>query len=257
MPEAEKSTMSLLENAKSHLKDLVAFDTTSRYTNRPLIDHMAAFLREYGIEPVILLDETGEKANLIARIGPADVPGVVLSGHTDVVPALEKGWTSPPFDLTERDGKLYGRGSCDMKGFAACVMAMVPQLVAAIEAALRRSMAALRGTRGDGSSGSLLRPRLQELMLAEGLSDVLASAAGEGSLSIFGFNAGRSLGFPADQASLTGTAIGVRGPEIDTNVALPGQSTGLSVPGFGVVLNALATSGDANVLSIFAAAACG
>ncbi|HJL46418.1 MAG TPA: secretin N-terminal domain-containing protein, partial [Polyangiaceae bacterium LLY-WYZ-15_(1-7)] len=73
--------------------------------------------------------------------------------------------------------------------------------------------------------------------------------AGEGSLSIFGFNAGRSLGFPADQASLTGTAIGVRGPEIDTNVALPGQSTGLSVPGFGVVLNALATSGDANVLS--------
>ncbi|MBN7758872.1 acetylornithine deacetylase [Nitratireductor aquimarinus] len=131
MPEAEKSTMSLLENAKSHLKDLVAFDTTSRYSNRPLIDHMAAFLREYGIEPVILLDETGEKANLIARIGPADVPGVVLSGHTDVVPALEKGWTSGPFDLTERDGKLYGRGSCDMKGFAACVMAMVPQLAAA------------------------------------------------------------------------------------------------------------------------------
>ncbi|EIM77413.1 acetylornithine deacetylase [Nitratireductor aquibiodomus RA22] len=131
MPEAEKSTMSLRENAKKHLKDLVAFDTTSRYSNRPLIDHMAAFLRGYGIEPVILLGETGEKANLIARIGPADRPGVVLSGHTDVVPALEKGWTSPPFDLTERDGKLYGRGSCDMKGFAACVMAMVPQLVAA------------------------------------------------------------------------------------------------------------------------------
>lgn len=122
--------MSRLESAKRHLKDLVGFDTTSRNSNRPLIDHMAAFLRGHGIEPVILPDGTGEKANLIARIGPADRPGIVLSGHTDVVPARERGWTAPAFDLTEREGRLYGRGSCDMKGFAACVMAMVPQLAA-------------------------------------------------------------------------------------------------------------------------------
>lgn len=121
--------MSLLENAKAHLADLVGFDTTSRNSNRPLIDHMAAFLRQYGINPIILPDVTGEKANLIARIGSADIPGIVLSGHTDVVPALETGWISPPFKLDERNGRLYGRGSCDMKGFVACVMAMVPQLV--------------------------------------------------------------------------------------------------------------------------------
>ncbi|MCR4265395.1 acetylornithine deacetylase [Nitratireductor sp. ZSWI3] len=127
----EVRTMSPIDSAKKHLKDLVGFDTTSRNSNRPLIDHMAAFLRAHGVEPVILPDATGEKANLIARIGPADRPGVVLSGHTDVVPALEKGWTSPPFELSERDGRLYGRGSCDMKGFAACVMAMVPRLVRA------------------------------------------------------------------------------------------------------------------------------
>ncbi|MBX3251497.1 MAG: type II secretion system protein GspD, partial [Myxococcales bacterium] len=73
--------------------------------------------------------------------------------------------------------------------------------------------------------------------------------AGEGSLSIFGFDPGRSLFFPADQSVLTGMAVGVRGPEIETNVTIPGSSTGLSIPGFGVVLQAVASSGDANVLS--------
>ncbi len=74
-------------------------------------------------------------------------------------------------------------------------------------------------------------------------------AAGDGSLSIFGFDPGRSLFFPADQNALSGMAVGVRGPQVEAPISLPGQSTGLSIPGFGVVLNALATSGDANVLS--------
>jgi len=122
--------MTDLSSATSHLRDLVAFDTTSRNANRALIDHVAAYLAEHGVESVILPDETGRKANLIARIGPADVPGVVLSGHTDVVPANEATWQSPPFELTERDGKLFGRGTCDMKGFSACVLALIPKLVA-------------------------------------------------------------------------------------------------------------------------------
>lgn len=122
--------MTDLRNAMSHLRDLVAFDTTSRFANRDLIDHVAAYLKQFDVETVILPDKTGKKANLIARIGPADVPGIVLSGHTDVVPAKETTWESPPFDLTERDGKLFGRGTCDMKGFSACVLALIPKLVA-------------------------------------------------------------------------------------------------------------------------------
>ncbi|MEM9067408.1 MAG: type II secretion system secretin GspD [Myxococcota bacterium] len=74
-------------------------------------------------------------------------------------------------------------------------------------------------------------------------------AAGDGSLSLFGFESARSLGFPADQSALTGLAVGVRGPEVEVPITLPGSSTGLSIPGFGIVLNALATSGDVNVLS--------
>lgn len=124
-------THATLEDAKTHLGRLIAFDTTSALTNRPLIDHMAEYFRDLGAEITILPDETGKKANLVARFGPASVPGVILSGHTDVVPAQGTNWTTPPFEMDERDGCLYGRGSCDMKGFAACVMAMAPQMASA------------------------------------------------------------------------------------------------------------------------------
>lgn len=112
-----------LDDAKAHLKTLIGFDTVSRNSNRDLIDHMAAHFAGLGGEITILPDETGRKANLVARFGPADQPGVVLSGHTDVVPVRPENWTTPPFEMDEREGRLYGRGSCDMKGFAACVMA--------------------------------------------------------------------------------------------------------------------------------------
>lgn len=114
---------------KSLLKDLVQFDTTSCNSNRTLIDYIVEYLARYGVESEIIPDETGTKANLIARIGPDNVPGVILSGHTDVVPVEEEGWLSPPFELSERDDRLYGRGTCDMKGFIACVLAAVPALV--------------------------------------------------------------------------------------------------------------------------------
>ncbi|MFO1170462.1 MAG: acetylornithine deacetylase [Hyphomicrobiaceae bacterium] len=110
------------------LERLVAFDTTSVKTNIPCIEYVKGYLAGYGIESALVPTADGQKASLYATIGDASMPGIGLSGHTDVVPVTGQEWTTDPFKLTERDGKLYGRGSCDMKGFLACVMAMVPDL---------------------------------------------------------------------------------------------------------------------------------
>ncbi len=110
------------------LKELVAFDTTSKNSNRALIDWVQAYLRRFRIEPVILPNPKGDKALLFARIGPEAGPAIALSAHTDVVPVTGQQWTSDPFTLTERDGKLYGRGSCDMKGFIALILSAIPAL---------------------------------------------------------------------------------------------------------------------------------
>lgn len=113
------------------LKALVGFDTTSRNSNLPLIEWVEAYLAGQGVAFERVYDETGQKANLWATIGPADASGYILSGHTDTVPVDGQDWTTDPFTLTERQGRLYGRGSCDMKGFLACVLAAVPAMVAA------------------------------------------------------------------------------------------------------------------------------
>ncbi|MEM6847267.1 MAG: acetylornithine deacetylase, partial [Pseudomonadota bacterium] len=113
------------------LAALVAFDTTSRNSNLPLVEWVEDYLSRYGVESERVYDATGEKANLWATIGPADAAGIVLSGHTDVVPVDGQDWASDPFTLTERDGKLYGRGSADMKGFLAACLAKVPAMVEA------------------------------------------------------------------------------------------------------------------------------
>ncbi|MGO2146837.1 MAG: acetylornithine deacetylase, partial [Halomonas sp.] len=81
----------------SHLADLIAYDTTSAYSNLELIDYMEKFFTNLGADVTVLPDKSGEKANLVARLGPADLPGIVLSGHTDVVPANPKSWLSDPF----------------------------------------------------------------------------------------------------------------------------------------------------------------
>ena len=112
-----------LEQAKAHLGALIGYDSVSSRSNRALIDYAAETLEKLGAEVTILPNEEGTKANLVARFGPADVPGVVLSGHTDVVPATEDSWVTPPFSADEREGRIYGRGACDMKGFGACVLA--------------------------------------------------------------------------------------------------------------------------------------
>lgn len=111
------------------LSDLVAFDTTSRNSNRPLLDYVVPFLRGYGIEPLLIWNEDRSKANLWATIGPRNGKGIILSGHTDTVPVDGQQWNTDPFALTERNSLLYGRGSCDMKGFLASVLALVPRLV--------------------------------------------------------------------------------------------------------------------------------
>ncbi|GBD47720.1 acetylornithine deacetylase [Methylopila sp. Yamaguchi] len=110
------------------LARLVAFDTTSRNSNLALIEHVEAYLDGLGIAHERVTDPNGGKANLFATIGPAERPGIVLSGHTDVVPVDGQAWASDPFVLSRRDGKLYARGACDMKGFLAVCLALAPEM---------------------------------------------------------------------------------------------------------------------------------
>jgi acetylornithine deacetylase len=112
--------------AMAHLERLIAFDTTSRDSNLALIGYVEAFLGEHGVASRRVANAEGTKANLYATIGPAVAGGVVLSGHTDVVPVDGQGWASDPFTLTRRGDRLYGRGTCDMKGFLALALATVP-----------------------------------------------------------------------------------------------------------------------------------
>ena len=113
------------------LERLVAFDTTSALSNLELIAWVEDYLAGHGVAARRIASADGRKANLLATIGPPVPGGVALSGHTDVVPVKGQPWTSDPFVLTERDAKLYGRGTCDMKGFIALALAAVPDLVAA------------------------------------------------------------------------------------------------------------------------------
>ena len=109
--------------ALAHLERLIAFDTTSRDSNLPLLTYVERELGRLGVEGRRTPDATGAKANLHATIGPAVEGGVVLSGHTDVVPVDGQPWTSDPFALTRRGDRLFGRGTCDMKGFLALALA--------------------------------------------------------------------------------------------------------------------------------------
>lgn len=113
------------------LAKLVGFDTTSAKSNLALIYWVQDYLDGYGIASTLIHDATANKANLHAVIGPADKAGVVLSGHTDVVPVEGQAWDSDPFELRTHDGLHYARGTCDMKGFIAIALAKVPQMVKA------------------------------------------------------------------------------------------------------------------------------
>ncbi|WP_448646444.1 acetylornithine deacetylase [Pseudomonas mohnii] len=120
-----------MSSSRDLLQTLVAFDTTSRESNLQLIEFVRDYLARFDVPCELIYNEQRSKANLFATLGPADRPGIVLSGHTDVVPVDGQPWTVAPFELSERDGKLYGRGTADMKGYIACVLALVPALVKA------------------------------------------------------------------------------------------------------------------------------
>ncbi len=110
------------------LRRLVGFDTTSRESNLALIDFVRGWLERFGVESQLVFDETGRKANLYATIGPPGSGGIMLSGHTDVVPVDGQDWHSEPFALRAADGKLFGRGTADMKSFIAVILARLPEL---------------------------------------------------------------------------------------------------------------------------------
>jgi acetylornithine deacetylase len=120
-----------LDATISTLRELIAFDTTSRLSNLPLIDCVEARLMALGARCRRVPSADGSKSNLHAVIGPDIDGGVVLSGHTDVVPVDGQPWTSDPWTLTKKGSRLYGRGTCDMKGFIACALAFAPIFAAA------------------------------------------------------------------------------------------------------------------------------
>ena len=106
------------------LEKLIAFETVSADSNMALINFVSDLLRDAGVEVQIIPDRTGAKANLYATIGPTDDGGVMLSGHSDVVPVAGQNWTKPAFELTHENGRYFGRGTTDMKGFLASSLAM-------------------------------------------------------------------------------------------------------------------------------------
>lgn len=116
----------LADAAIAELGRLVAFDTTSRGSNLQLIGHVEALLADLGVSSRRIANADGTKANLLASLGPEVEGGVILSGHTDVVPVDGQPWSSNPWAMEERDGRLYGRGTCDMKGFLALALAAAP-----------------------------------------------------------------------------------------------------------------------------------
>ena len=111
------------------ISKLIAFDTTSRNSNLELISFVEDYLDGHGVTSRRVPDATGEKANLVATIGPAEQPGYILSGHTDTVPVDGQDWTNDPFEVDVRGDKLYGRGAADMKSFCAIVLSKVPEMV--------------------------------------------------------------------------------------------------------------------------------
>ena len=113
------------------LARLIAFDTVSSTTNLPLVDHVESYLTDLGVAYTRVPNAAGDKAALFATVGPAIDGGVLLSGHTDVVPVAGQSWTSDPFTMRRDGDRVFGRGTCDMKGFDAICLAMLPMFQAA------------------------------------------------------------------------------------------------------------------------------
>lgn len=116
-------------DTRAILSDLIGFESVSARSNLPIIDYISDYLSRHGVESRRIPNADGGKCSLLATIGPRDKAGLALSAHTDVVPVDGQDWSSDPFTATIREGKLFGRGSSDMKGFLAVVLAAVPEFV--------------------------------------------------------------------------------------------------------------------------------
>lgn len=143
------------------LERLISFDTTSRHSNLACIHFIRDYLEALGIKTRLTFDDAGKKANVFGLLGQDDRPGIILSGHTDVVPVDGQDWATDPFRMTEKDGKLYGRGTSDMKAFIAATMAAAPAMIAA-----RRKTPVCFAFSYDEEVGCLGAPRLIRDMCA-------------------------------------------------------------------------------------------
>ncbi|MEM6538422.1 MAG: acetylornithine deacetylase [Pseudomonadota bacterium] len=153
-----------LDDQVEWLRRLVAYDTTSHKSNLELIDYVESFLSHHGAECHRVYNDDQNKTNLLAILGPKVAGGVVLSGHTDVVPVDGQDWHTDPFDLTERDGRLFGRGTCDMKAFSAIGLSLVPKMA---EADLKRPI--IFALSYDEEVGCLGAPRMIDVLADMGL----------------------------------------------------------------------------------------
>ena len=120
--------------ARSMIERLIAFNTVSRDSNLGLIEWVRDYLTKLGATTRLTHDASGKKANLFATLGDSKNPGLILSGHTDVVPVDGQNWDTDPFAASEQDGKLFGRGTADMKGFIGIALTQAPKFLAALNA---------------------------------------------------------------------------------------------------------------------------
>ena len=164
-------------NARELLDRLVGFPTVSRDSNLDLIDFVEEYLAGYGVPSIRVPNADGTKAALYAHVGPEVDGGVVLSGHTDVVPVDGQDWSTDPFTVTEQDGKLFGRGTCDMKGFDALALSAVPL---ALERGIKRPLQiALSYDEEVGCTGA---PPMIDHMVSHGLPRADTVIVGEPSM---------------------------------------------------------------------------
>ena len=201
--------MTMLGEAQAILERLIAFPTVSRDSNLSLVAYVADYLRAQGLMPVIVPDDSGTKAAIYAHAGPAAPGGVVLSGHSDVVPVDGQDWTSDPFRLTVRDGRMIGRGTCDMKGFVALSLAAMAQ---AARLPLRRPLQI--AVSYDEEIGCTGAPPMIAHMLAHGMPRAACVIVGEPSMMqvVTGHKGGQ------------GFAVHVRGHEVHSSLLPKGVS---------------------------------
>lgn len=166
-----------MTRARDLMEKLIAFPTVSTESNLALIGFVESYLADLGVASTRVPDATGQKASLYAHIGPQVAGGVVLSGHTDVVPVAGQAWDTDPFTVTEKDGKLYGRGTCDMKGFDALALSAVPL---ALERGIKRPLQIALSY--DEEIGCLGAPPMIDHMVSHGMPRADTVIVGEPSM---------------------------------------------------------------------------